>query len=150
MTSGVTAILACGYPAQSTGEALYRSFTLSDPAAAPAARLPSTWPANLNQIPEMTNYTMEGRTYRYYRGDPLYPFGYGLSYSSFVYTKLTISPSVITEGSDANVEVCLRNEGPHDSAEVCKLSEILYYPFVVVTTGCSSVHVLASCFIYSA
>lgn len=115
---GVRAIMECYFPAQSTGEALFRSLTLSDPKAAPAGRLPATWPANLNQIPEITNYTMVGRTYRYYDGDPLYPFGYGLSYSLFAYTRLNIFPNEIIGGENCHMEVCLTNIGKYASYEV--------------------------------
>ncbi|ELT94451.1 hypothetical protein CAPTEDRAFT_39218, partial [Capitella teleta] len=67
------------------------------------------------------DYTMQGRTYRYYVGEPLYPFGFGLSYTSFSYTRLSISPSVITQGDNVTVEVCLKNTGSYDSDEVVQV-----------------------------
>ena len=63
---------------------------------------------------------MYGRTYRYYNGDPLYPFGYGLSYSSFEYNSLSVSSASITEGQDVTVHVTLTNTGKYDSYEVGK------------------------------
>lgn len=139
---GVTAILSCGYPAQSTGEALRRSLTMSEPQAAPAGRLQATWPLNLDQVPKITDYTMQGRTYRYYVGEPLYPFGFGLSYTSFSYTRLSISPSVITQGDNVTVEVCLKNTGSYDSDEVKSRERQGVYSYSNPLGG-TSVHVMA-------
>lgn len=88
----ITAIIEAFYPAQSTGQALAMILTGK---YNPAGRLPNTWPANLNQVPPITNYTMINRTYRYFMGVPLYPFGYGLSYTKFSYSQLMISPDYI-------------------------------------------------------
>ena len=65
----------------------------------------------------MTDYTMEGRTYRYFSGDPLYPFGYGLSYSKFEYTKLD-APKSVPQGEVVKIRVAVRNLGPYDADEV--------------------------------
>jgi hypothetical protein len=74
------------------------------------------------QIPPMMNYSMEGRTYRYFKGPgvPLYPFGYGLSYSGFTYDGLIISPTTVKAGTDLTITVNVTNVGPHNSDEVCK------------------------------
>jgi len=61
---------------------------------------------------------MENRTYRYFNGVPLYPFGYGLSYSHFRYTALSITPLVITADDVINIEITLVNDGPYDGDEV--------------------------------
>ena len=53
----------------------------------PSGRLPVTFYRDVEQLPDFEDYNMEGHTYRYFRGEPLYPFGYGLSYSKFVYGK---------------------------------------------------------------
>ena len=68
----------------------------------------------------MTNYSMEGRTYRYFRGpgDPLYPFGYGLSYSSFQYTNLSLSGVSVRRGESVTVMCTVRNTGLYDADEV--------------------------------
>ena len=71
---------------------------------------------------------MAGRTYRYYEGDPLYPFGYGMSYSRFEYITLTVTPSSITAGQNVNFFVHLVNHGPCDADEV---SGCLYRPVAV-------------------
>ena len=70
------------------------------------------------QVNDITNYTMMGNTYRYFRSDPLYPFGYGLSYSTFKYLDLELIPKVIHPGASVKVKVTLTNLGPFDADEV--------------------------------
>ena len=65
----------------------------------------------------MVNYSMAGRTYRYFHGNPLYPFGYGLSYSMFNFTNAWLSP-IIEAGQNLTVRVEVCNEGPVDGEEV--------------------------------
>jgi len=60
----------------------------------------------------------DGQTYRYLNGDPLYPFGYGLSYSQFHYSGLTVSPASIKAGQNITVTVNVTNRGPYDADEV--------------------------------
>ena len=69
----------------------------------------------------MTNYSMEGRTYRYFEGAPLYPFGYGLSYSKFQYLKVTLIPK-IEAGDDQFLYGQVMNVGDVDAYEVCNIS----------------------------
>ena len=61
---------------------------------------------------------MKGRTYRYYTADPLYPFGYGLSYSTFTYSNLTLSASTIEPGQQLDIMVSIKNNGSSDAEEV--------------------------------
>ncbi len=70
------------------------------------------------QVLPITNYTMKGRTYRYYEGDPLYPFGYGLSYTTFKYSNLKLSPSTIAPGDNLTVSMDVMNTGNLDADEV--------------------------------
>jgi len=67
----------------------------------------------------MTDYNVsDGQTYKYLRDDPLYPFGYGLSYSQFHYSELIVRPSVIDAGQNVVVEVSVTNMGPYEADEV--------------------------------
>ncbi|XP_064897546.1 xylan 1,4-beta-xylosidase-like [Columba livia] len=118
---GVGAILACFFPAQATGLAIARVL-LGEAGANPAGRLPATWPAGMQQVPPMENYTMEGRTYRYYGQEaPLYPFGYGLSYTTFQYRDLVLSPPALPICANLSVSVVLQNTGQRDGEEVVQL-----------------------------
>jgi beta-glucosidase len=83
----------------------------------PAGRLPVTFYASTDQLPDFNDYTMEGRTYRYFRGEPLYPFGYGLSYTSFSYgqAKVAGKPAAMT------LTVPVTNTGKRDGEEVVQV-----------------------------
>lgn len=70
------------------------------------------------QVPPMTNYSMQGRTYRFFEGRPLYSFGYGLSYSRFHYSNLQVIPKDIEIGQDVAIKFDLTNHGPYDAEEV--------------------------------
>lgn len=113
----VMAIIQCFLPAQATGEAL---FNLMVGNVKPAARLPYTWYRDLDQIPSMIDYSMTERTYRYFTGEPLYPFGYGLSYTTFQYSNLAI-PLSVEAGDSIPVEVSVNNIGEVDSDEVVQV-----------------------------
>ncbi|PVD28391.1 hypothetical protein C0Q70_10978 [Pomacea canaliculata] len=116
----VTAIMECFFPGQVTGDAIRHTLLNDIPEAVPSGRLPYTWPMFLSQLPPMVNYSMAGRTYRYFHGDPLYPFGYGLSYSAFLYSNLEL-PDTIQAGSDLEGEVSIINLGPFDADEVIQV-----------------------------
>ncbi|XP_052812007.1 uncharacterized protein LOC128239425 [Mya arenaria] len=116
----VSAIVQCFFPAQATGDAIYNVITMATKDASPAARLPYTWYDTADQIPSMTNYSMTGRTYRYFQGAPLYPFGYGLSYTKFRYVGVELIP-VILAGDDQYVYGQVMNTGAVDSDEVVQL-----------------------------
>ena len=70
------------------------------------------------QVPSITNYDMKGQTYRYFMNDPLYPFGYGLSYSTFTYSNLVLANTTIEPGQMMEVSVQVKNNGPFDAEEV--------------------------------
>jgi beta-glucosidase len=83
------AVLAAWYPGQEGGTAIAETLAGANN---PAGRLPVTFYASLDQLPPFEDYSMQNRTYRYFQGKPLYGFGYGLSYSTFEYGDLTLSP----------------------------------------------------------
>ena len=72
----------------------------------------------------MTNYTMKGRTYRYFEGDPLYSFGYGLSYTTFDYSALKLNSSTIRPGQPIGVQITVQNTGKVDADEVSEMFQI--------------------------
>ncbi|KAK7100470.1 uncharacterized protein [Littorina saxatilis] len=116
----VPVIVQCFLPGQATGTAL-RHFVLNDvTGAVPAGRLPYTWPKLASQVPPMVNYSMEERTYRYMREEPLYPFGYGLSYVSFQYSNL-VCPHTVQAGQDINGTVDVHNMGDLTADEVVQV-----------------------------
>ncbi|MFL6253680.1 MAG: glycoside hydrolase family 3 C-terminal domain-containing protein, partial [Pyrinomonadaceae bacterium] len=88
----------------------------------PAGRLVQTWPASVEQLPPMMDYDIRhGRTYMYFRGAPLYPFGYGLSYTTFAYSNLRTSSRTIPVGGSVNVTFDLKNTGTRAGEEVVQL-----------------------------
>ncbi len=111
------AILSAGYPGQEGGNAvadvLFGDYN-------PAGRLPVTYYKSVDQLPAFENYDMEGRTYRYFRQSPLYPFGFGLSYTNFTYTDLNL-PKEAKMGEDITVSVKVTNSGERDGDEVVQL-----------------------------
>ena len=108
------AILQAWYPGEEGGNAiasvLYGTYN-------PAGRLPVTFYRSTDQLPDFEDYSMKGRTYRYMTGKPLYPFGYGLSYSSFKYGKAKLRKS----GEKVYVSVKVKNTSKLDGQEVVQL-----------------------------
>jgi len=86
----------------------------------PAGRLPVTYYKSVDQLPAFGNYDMTGRTYRYFKGEPLYPFGYGLSYTTFSYSGLKTDTEAAT-GDTVKVSVNVTNTGKMDGDEVVEL-----------------------------
>lgn len=86
----------------------------------PAGRLPVTFYKSDNDLPSFTDYSMSNRTYRYFKGEPLYGFGYGLSYTTFMYDQLKLPPSAI-KGKTVPVSVSVKNTGKKDGEEVVQL-----------------------------
>ncbi len=87
----------------------------------PAGRLPVTFYKDVSQLPNFENYSMEGRTYRYFKGEPLYPFGYGLSYTTFSYSGLTLPTEDVAAGDPVHASVTVTNTGSHAGDEVVEL-----------------------------
>jgi beta-glucosidase len=111
------AILLAGYGGQQGGNAL-ADVLFGD--YNPAGRLPVTYYKSIDQIPAFENYDMTGKTYRFFTKEPLYPFGYGLSYTSFTYSNLSI-PEKATAGDNLNVKVTVTNSGKVAGEEVIEL-----------------------------
>jgi beta-glucosidase len=86
----------------------------------PAGRLPVTFYRSDDDLPSFTDYSMSNRTYRYFKGAPLYGFGYGLSYTTFMYDQLKLAPSTI-KGKTVPVSVRVKNNGKRDGEEVVQL-----------------------------
>lgn len=88
----------------------------------PGGRLVQTWPKSLDQLPPIEDYDLrKGRTYMYFKGEPLYPFGYGLSYTSFAYSGLKLSAVKMAPGGSVTVSVNVRNTGKRAGDEVVQL-----------------------------
>jgi beta-glucosidase len=112
----VPAVLHMTHAGQESGNAL-ADVLFGD--VNPAGRLVQTWPESLDQLPPMMDYDIRhGRTYMYFRGEPVFPFGHGLSYTSFSYADLSVSDSVMTEGDSVFVRVKIRNTGRRAGEEV--------------------------------
>ncbi|HTG64986.1 MAG TPA: glycoside hydrolase family 3 C-terminal domain-containing protein [Flavobacterium sp.] len=113
----VPAILTAGYPGQQGGNAI-ADVIFGD--YNPAGRLPVTYYKSVEQLPDFENYDMKGRTYRYFDKKPLYPFGFGLSYTKFKYSNLQL-PANINAEKDFEVTVDVSNTGERDGDEVVEL-----------------------------
>ena len=87
----------------------------------PAGRLPVTFYKDVHQLPHFEDYSMKGRTYRYFEGEPLWPFGYGLSYTSFSYSDLSLPAETINAGDPLSVSVTVTNTGKVAGDEVAQL-----------------------------
>jgi len=83
--------------------------------------LPITFYKDISQLPHFENYSMEGRTYRYFNGKPLYPFGYGLSYTTFSYSDLTLLQAAVNAGDPVGADVTVTNTGKTAGDEVVQL-----------------------------
>jgi beta-glucosidase len=87
----------------------------------PSGKLPITFPVSTAQLPPYEDYSLKGRGYRYMREAPLYPFGFGLSYTSFRFDSIKLSASEITAGATVTATVSLANTGSRDAGEVVQL-----------------------------
>jgi beta-glucosidase len=100
------AILEAWYPGVEGGTAIRQTL---DGINNPAGRLPVTFYAGLDGLPAFTDYTLNGRTYRYYKGKPLWGFGYGLSYSTFKYGAVKLSAATLKAGEPLTATVAITN-----------------------------------------
>jgi beta-glucosidase len=112
------AILEAWYPGEEGGAAVAETLSGRNN---PAGRLPVTFYKDVSQLPPFEDYSMKGRTYRYFHGTPLYPFGYGLSYTGFSYSGLTGPTNAVPAGSPVAFEVTVTNTGLRPGDEVAQL-----------------------------
>src|ERR1035437_5351167 len=112
------AILEAWYPGEEGGSAVAETLSGKN---TPAGRLPVTFYKDVTQLPPFENYAMKGRTYRYFEGTPLYPFGYGFSYTTFTYSDLLIPINPVTAGNPLVAEVTVTNTGQRAGDEVAQL-----------------------------
>ncbi len=112
------AILNIWYPGQAGGQAL-ADVLFGD--YNPSGKLPVTFYKSVNDLPPFEDYHMDGRTYRYFYGNVLYPFGYGLSYSHFVYSKPRLLKGVMKKDELNTVEVTVANTGSFNGSTVVQL-----------------------------
>ena len=114
----VNAILDSWYAGEEGGTAVAQTLSGKNN---PAGRLPVTFYTGVDQLPPFKDYAMKGRTYRYFEGKPLYPFGYGLSYTTFAYKGLMLPKNAINAGDPVTAEVTVTNAGKVAGDEVAQL-----------------------------
>ena len=112
------ALLEAFYPGQAGGEAIGQVLIGQ---VNPGGRLPLTFYRSVDDLPSFSDYSMRGRTYRYFTGRPVYPFGYGLSYTRFAYAPLRLRPAAGGPGQGLMVTTSVRNTGARAGEEVAQL-----------------------------
>lgn len=112
------AILEAWYPGQAGAQAIAETLSGKNN---PAGRLPVTFYRSVKDLPSFTDYSMSNRTYRYYKGQSLYGFGYGLSYTSFTYSNVKVSASRLSAGDTLKVDADIKNTGKVSGDEVAQL-----------------------------
>jgi beta-glucosidase len=112
------AVLFVWYPGEEGGTAVA---DILFGKVSPSGRLPITFPKSLDQLPAYDNYSMKGRTYKYMNLDPMYPFGFGLSYTNFTYSNAKATKTTITKSDSIKVQVTIKNSGKVKSDEVVQV-----------------------------
>jgi beta-glucosidase len=112
------AILEAWYSGEEGGAAIAQTVSGKNN---PAGRLPVTFYKDVHQLPHFEDYSMKGRTYRYFEGEPLWPFGFGLSYTAFAYSDLMLPQSPINAGDLLDASVTVTNTGKLDGDELVQL-----------------------------
>ncbi len=112
------AVLEAWYPGEEGGAAVAETLSGKNN---PAGRLPITFYKNVDQLPNFEDYGMAGRTYRYFKGKPLYPFGYGLSYTTFKYSDLNVAEPTVKAGQPVGADVTVTNTGSRAGDEAVQL-----------------------------
>lgn len=114
----IPGILECWYPGEFGGKAIAEVLFGEQN---PSGKLPVTFYRSVNDLPDFENYSMENRTYKFFQGDVLFPFGHGLSYTTFAYNGLQISPDDLSQAGDVTVSVDVKNTGGMAGSEVVQL-----------------------------
>jgi beta-glucosidase len=112
------AVLMAWYPGEEGGTAV-AEVLFGD--STPSGRLPVTFVKNVDQLPPFTDYAMTGRTYRFMAAEPLYPFGFGLSYVSFRYAGLKLEKTAVPAGETLGLSVDVKNEGARGGHEIVQV-----------------------------
>jgi beta-glucosidase len=112
------ALVEAWYPGEEGGTAIAETLAGDND---PSGRLPVTFYNSVDQLPSFENYSMAGRTYRYFSGQPLYGFGYGLSYTTFAYNHLKLSQATLKPAEPLTVEADVANTGKRGGDEVVEL-----------------------------
>jgi len=112
------AVVLTWYPGEEGGNALA---DILFGTVSPSGRLPITFPKSLDQLPAYEDYSMKGRTYRYMTKEPMYPFGFGLSYTQFSYSNVALSKSEIKIGQNTEISCIISNTGKVESTETVQL-----------------------------
>jgi beta-glucosidase len=114
----VHAVVMVWYPGQEGGRAVADVIFGS---AVPSGKLPLTFPKSTAQLPPFEDYSMAGRTYRYAAWEPQYPFGFGLSYTSFEYSELTLEKAAVASGDPLLLKFNVSNTGEREAEEVAQV-----------------------------
>jgi len=112
------AVIFAWYPGELGGKAV-ADIIFGD--TVPSGKLPITFPASTSQLPPYEDYSMKGRTYRYMKEKPLYPFGFGLSYTGFRFDSLALSAPSISAAATVKAKVTLTNTGKRDAENVVQI-----------------------------
>jgi len=112
------AVLEAWYPGEEGGAAVAETLSGKNN---PAGRLPVTFYTGVSQLPNFEDYGMANRTYRYFNGKPLYPFGYGLSYTTFKYSDLNVPDHGVNAGQPVDADVTVTNTGKVAGDEAVEL-----------------------------
>jgi len=112
------AVLLVWYPGEEGGHAIS---DIVFGKVSPSGRIPVTFPKSFDQLPPYENYSMKGRTYRYMTAEPMYPFGYGLSYTTFAYSNIKLSADKVKKNASVNAEATVTNTGKMEADEVVQL-----------------------------
>jgi beta-glucosidase len=111
-------ILEAWYPGEEGGNAIADTLSGKND---PSGKLPVTFYKDVSQLPKFEDYSMENRTYRYFSGKPLYPFGYGLSYTNFRFSDLTLPQTPVSAGDPVSAIATITNTGSIAGDEVVQL-----------------------------